>query len=171
MKKQFVRLAALVMCALMCVSLAACGGQKDSVQDQDNQKVEGTDGDKNLNGTADGSTNDGQESTSLEDYLASIRDEIDAQIAALGDDMKLAVEADGNKLVYSYQYAYDVAESLGVDINTVKEALDVQLVDESVISQFQDVLSELKKVVPSAEAVVVKYLNADGSEITSKEFK
>ena len=138
MKKQFTRLAALVMCAVMCVSLAACGGKK---------------------------------AASLEEYLTSIQDEIDAQIAALGDDMKLEVKADGNKLVYSYQYAYDVAESLGVDINTVKEALDVQLVDESVISQFQDVLSDIQKVVPSAEAVVVKYLNADGSEITSKEFK
>lgn len=135
MKKQFTRLAALVMCAVMCVSLAACGSKK---------------------------------AATLEEYITSIQDEIDKQIEEAGDDVKLAVIADGNKLVYSYQYTYDVEEMLGVDLATIKDALDPEL--ENMAGDFKDALAEIKKVVSSAEAIVVKYLDMDGNEITSMEF-
>ncbi len=133
MRKSFKTLAALVVCAVMCLSLAACGG------------------------------NDGP---TLESYIESIQSQLDAQIKQYEEQgMKMEVKAEGNKLVYIYQYTTD----LGADNATLKTALDGEL--EKVSATFSGVLSALKTEVPSAEAVVVRYLDVNGAEITSQEWK
>ena len=132
MKKTSTRITALIMCALMCVALAACGGKSASVQD----------------------------------YLDKNKTALDAAISAAEQDgtMELDIVARDNSMVYTFKFTSD----LGMSNDDAKAALDAGM--EQQASTFESTYDELKKVVPSAESIIVEYLDMNGEVITSKEF-
>lgn len=107
----------------------------------------------------------GDDGPTLESYLASIQSQLDAQIKAYeSQGMKMEVKADGNKLVYRYQYTIDI----GMSIPDAKAILDAGLDGQD--ATFAGVLASLKTEVPSAKAVVVEYVDMNGTLITSREW-
>lgn len=102
---------------------------------------------------------------SMEDYIATIQDQIDELSSGLeSSGMGLDVVVRGNSLVYSYQYKIDLG-----DTSLFKDTLESSL--NSMSDVFTSVLSSLRLAVPDAESVIVEYLDKDGNIIVSKEFK
>lgn len=102
---------------------------------------------------------------SVEAYVASMQDEIEALVGSMaGDGMGLQILARGNSLVYQYQYSMDLG-----DTDAVKQALEQALDTQD--ATFESVLDSLKAEVPSAESVIIEYLDKDGNLLFSKEYK
>ncbi len=100
---------------------------------------------------------------SVESYISSVQSEIDTLKKSVdGTGMKLDVTARGNSMVYSFQYDIELDE-------TQKEALGTAMDQQA--STFQQGYTDLKKQVPSAESVIVEYLDKNGKVIVSKEYK
>ena len=94
-----------------------------------------------------------------------MKDSIDAMKESFASQgMTIDVVAEGNSLVYRYQYSTAVG-----DTDAVKSVLEDAISAQD--SVFEDVLTSVKSLVPDAESVVVEYLDADGSTIFSKEYK
>lgn len=84
-------------------------------------------------------------------------------IEAMGMSVKLTAE--GDKMVYTYTYL----QQLQID-DTVKAALKESLNAQT--NTFTTLANTLKTVVDvSKPSIVLRYLNADGTEIISQEFK
>ena len=128
MKKISTRITALVMCALMCAALAACGGKAASVQD----------------------------------YLDKNKAALDAMIAEAESDgsVDLDIIARDNSMVYIFKYKFDTSS-----VTDIKDRLDALMEDEA--SEFKDGYAELKKVVSSAESIIVEYYDMNDTLITS----
>ncbi len=102
---------------------------------------------------------------SVEAYVASMQDEIEALVGSMmGDDMGLQILARGNSLVYQYQYSIDLGDT-DVAKQVLEQALDMQ------DATFESVFDSLKAEVPSAESVIIEYLDKDGNLLLSKEYK
>ena len=108
----------------------------------------------------------GKKFDNLDDFIAS--DEMQTELETVreslaGSGMSIDIKADGDKLIYEYTLdqqvdATGMAESLEAAMDQQKDA-------------FVQVAEELKKEVKvDNPAVVVKYLNNDGTEIFSKEY-
>ena len=136
MKKVRTSLLALLMIAAVCVSLSGCG----------------------LLGKA------GDTTAQIEAYLDAQKDELDKLREAGGDTMSIDIKAEGNSLVYIYQYKID----LGMDNETAAEQLDENLAEQD--SVFSELLKELRKFAPGAESVVVEYQDKDGQTILKKTY-
>ncbi|MCI9274117.1 MAG: DUF4854 domain-containing protein [Clostridiales bacterium] len=132
---------ALVFCLVFCFSFAACNKQ-----------------------TPAGDSGSGN-NQAIESYIEKSKDQLD-QLAGTFESsgMKLSISARGNALVYTCKYTIDIE-----DTATVKSGLETAM--ESMSSTFQTILAGLKKEVSSAESLIVEYLDKDGKEIYSKEFK
>lgn len=100
--------------------------------------------------------------TSLDDYVASIQDEIESMNDA--DDMNIKVLARDNSLVYRYQYTFDIEMN-----DDIKSAIESTLAETD--STFESVLKSVREVVPKVKSVIVEYLDKSGDMIYSKEYK
>lgn len=110
---------------------------------------------------------------SLADYLADpdVKASIDAEIENQTDDsMTIKVYADGNALVYEYQFTdeYDLSDE------DMKQSLQDALKEgcEENASTFEDIADTLESEVGlSGVHVRLVYLNGDGSEIYTHDFE
>lgn len=102
---------------------------------------------------------------SVEDYINENRDIIDEIVASMEQDgITGDIYARGNSLVFSLKFTIDIG-----DTSVIKEYLD-QMLDEGA-SLFESIVYEMRFEIPSAESVIVEYLDMDGNVITSKEYK
>lgn len=156
----------LILCAAMCLLLASCG-EKSSVSArtpaEDTPTVVEPSNHEVTPVTTAPPEEPAENGFTLESYIKMIQPMIDKLVEqASQEGMKMEVTAEGNSLVYIYQYTTD----LGVDNSVIKAALDVQL--DNVDDTFQELLTSLQSQVPSAEAVVVHYLDLNGDIITTR---
>ena len=97
---------------------------------------------------------------------AEAQAELDATkeaVKAMGMDIKLTAE--GDKMVYTYTYLQQMQFDETTKA-TLKEALNAQA------DTFKALANMIKTVVNvDSPSIVVRYLNADGTEITAQEFK
>lgn len=94
-----------------------------------------------------------------------MQDEIEALVGSMtGEGMGLQILARGNSLVYQYQYGIDLG-----DTDVAKQALEQALDTQD--ATFESVFDSLKAEVPSAESVIIEYLDKDGNLLLSKEYK
>lgn len=106
----------------------------------------------------------------VEDYLKD--KDVQSQMDTLKETMKnsgidMEVKAEGNKLIYSYKYSDQIDEE---NLSAVKENLESGLeIQASVFDGFLKTLKDEMKI--SDPSISVRYLNADGSEILTKEYK
>lgn len=104
---------------------------------------------------------------SIKEYVESdaVQSQLEAMLSSMDTStMKMDVYGEDNKLVYSYTYLMDLT-----GMGDIGATLDAAL--EQQASTFQSVASSLKLAVDvDNPVVVVKYLDKDGNEITSKEF-
>lgn len=106
----------------------------------------------------------------VEDYLKD--KDVQSQMDTLKETMKnsgidMEVKAEGNKLIYSYKYSDQIDEE---NLSAVKENLESGL--EIQASVFDGILKTLKDEMKINDpSISVRYLNADGSEILTKEYK
>lgn len=115
----------------------------------------------------------GNTSSTSADYLADpdVKASIDAEIENQTDDsMTIKVYADGNALVYEYQFTdeYDLSDE---DIKqSVLDALKEGCEENA--STFEDIADTLESEVGlSGVHVRLVYLNGDGSEIYTHDFE
>lgn len=122
--------------------------------------------------SAASSTGDAMFAT-LADYLAdpTVKASIDAEIENQTDDtMTIRVYADGNALVYKYQFTdeYDLSDE--ATKQSVQDALKEGC--ESEAETFENIASTLESEVGlSGVHVRLVYLNGDGSEIYTHDFE
>lgn len=166
MKKKFLAMLACVAVMTMAVSFCACGDKKEGTKENEtventaNEDVEDTSNDDSSDVTATGKY------ASVEEYLKS--DIMQEQLKTVedslqGSGMKMELKADGNKMVYSYQYT----EITKVD--GMAEALETEM--EAQASTFQSTADALKLVVDAEDlGVVIEYIDANGEMIYSREF-
>lgn len=113
------------------------------------------------------------EFATLADYLADpdVKASIDAEIENQTDDsMTIKVYADGNALVYEYQFTdeYDLSDE--AEKQSVQDALKEGCEENA--STFEDIADTLESEVGlSGVHVRLVYLNGDGSEIYTHDFE
>lgn len=153
------KLCALALAGLLTLSaLAGCTSAKTVVG-----------GDTSSTASSVGDT----EFATLADYLADpdVKASIDAEIENQTDDsMTIKVYADGNALVYEYQFTdeYDLSDE------DMKQSLQDALKEgcEENASTFEDIADTLESEVGlSGVHVRLVYLNGDGSEIYTHDFE
>lgn len=101
------------------------------------------------------------------DYIKANEKTFDAAKKAVEDQgMKVDILARGNSLVYAYQFEQEMTqEQIDVLSATLKAAVEAEG------DTFRSVLKSLRVAVPSAESVIVEYLDSHGGVISSTEFK
>lgn len=169
--KNLMKKALLLLCALMlAAAMTACGSDKSDKSDDAKDKTEDTAKDDE----ADDAEEDDSDSSAtgkfdtLEDFVNSdiMQQQLEAQIASLeGTGISAELVADGDKLVYNF-----TIEDADVAALMDKATLDSTL--ESQASTFESIASTLPTAIENIEnpAVVVRYLDPTGAEITSMEF-
>ncbi len=153
------KLYALALAGLLTLSaLAGCTSAKTVVG-----------GDTSSTASSVGDT----EFATLADYLADpdVKASIDAEIENQTDDsMTIKVYADGNALVYEYQFTdeYDLSDE--AEKQSVQDALKEGCEENA--STFEDIADTLESEVGlSGVHVRLVYLNGDGSEIYTHDFE
>ncbi len=153
------KLCALALAGLLTLSaLAGCTSAKTVVG-----------GDTSSTASSVGDT----EFATLADYLADpdVKASIDAEIENQTDDsMTIKVYADGNALVYEYQFTdeYDLSDE--AEKQSVQDALKEGCEENA--STFEDIADTLESEVGlSGVHVRLVYLNGDGSEIYTHDFE
>ena len=136
---------------------------KDAADDADSNAGDDADSD----GVDTGVTADGK-FKSLEGFVNSdiMKEQLESQMESLeGTGISCDLAADGDKLIYNFTIEDETLAS-AMD----KATLDSQL--ESMASTFESIASTLPAAVEGVEnpAVVVRYLDPAGEEITSMEF-
>ena len=179
--KNLLRKGLLFLCVLMlAAAMTACGSDDSDNSKKDDKKTEETTpaddsseddadaADSEDSGEVDtGVTADGK-FKSLEGFVNSdiMQEQMESQMESLeGTGISCALAADGDKLVYNFTIEDEDLASV-MD----KATLDSQL--ESMASTFESIASTLPDAVEGVEnpAVVVRYLDPAGEEITSMEF-
>ena len=153
------KLCALALAGLLTLSaLAGCTSAKTVVG-----------GDTSSTASSVGNT----EFATLADYLADpdVKASIDAEIENQTDDsMTIKVYADGNALVYEYQFTdeYDLSDE--AEKQSVQDALKEGCEENA--STFEDIADTIESEVGlSGVHVRLVYLNGDGSEIYTHDFE
>lgn len=152
------KLLAVLSCLAMCLSFAACGEKDESSAEKTESKatVESSDAQTEVSSAA------ASEDMTIDEFIKENKDTFETLKDALnGTGMEMDILARGNSLVYSYKFTTDTA----TDKATLDQGLETQK------ETFVQVLKSLQTVVPSAESVVVEYLDKDGNVISSGEFK
>lgn len=112
----------------------------------------------------------GGKSGTVEDYLnkPEIKSQIDETIEAIeGSGMSMEVIGEGNKMIYSYKFETPIEDEV---LDTAKATLEEGVkAQESIFKQAAKELETEGKVKDAV--VVIQYLNADGSEIYTVEYK
>lgn len=157
MKKIVSRILAVSMAVVMALSLASCGsnekeGKDDVVSNESQVEASKVESDAGFQ--------------TIEEYLAS--DEIQSQLDTIRDSMSndevtVDIAAEGNKLIYICTYTEQIeAEGLAEQFES---ALDEKA------SAFGSMAQSLgAQIGVDSPTVEVRYLNADGSEIYTREF-
>lgn len=113
------------------------------------------------------------EFATLADYLADpdVKASIDAEVENQTDDsMTIKVYADGNALVYEYQFTDEYDLSDDATKQSVQDALKEGCEENA--STFEDIADTLESEVGlSGVHVRLVYLNGDGSEIYTHDFE
>ncbi|MGO5164287.1 MULTISPECIES: DUF4854 domain-containing protein [unclassified Candidatus Paralachnospira] len=156
--------------AVLMMSLAACGGSKTETTKAAETTAEAETTEETLAETTEtGDTSP----TIVEGKFASVAefaasDAVQSQLSSLKESlsasgMDISISGEDNKLIYTYTYSQNVDTSQMAD--TLKNAMASQA------DTFKNVASSIKAAVEVENpVVVVRYLNADGSEIYSEEF-
>lgn len=102
---------------------------------------------------------------SVADYIDKNRDMIEELKASVQqEDMSTDIYASGNSMVFSFRLTIDIGDT---------SELEVYL--EQYFSQlepaFISILDEMRLEIPSAESIILEYLDINGNTIASKEFK
>jgi hypothetical protein len=135
----------------MCFTFAACGGDSD-------------------NGSGDSSSNGSDKAASsndpaLEKYVADVIPQLESIIESTkAHGMELSVSARGSAFVYTNKYTNKIE-----DVDAARDALSAQ---EATLKVGADaVRPELEAAGVKSPSVIYEYINSDGTEIYSKEFK
>ena len=156
--------------ALLMMSLAACGGSKtettaaetttEAAETTEEALVETTKAEDESATIVEGKF------ASVADFAAS--DAVQSQLASLKETlassgMDINITGEDNKLVYTYIYPE------GTDTSNIADTLKSAMASQA--DTFKNVASSIKAAVEVENpVVVVRYVNADGSEIYSEEF-
>ena len=104
---------------------------------------------------------------SIEDYLnmPEVKAQMDALIDSMsGMGMTIEVTGEGNKLIYSYYFDTQLG-----DVETIRAGLEEGIKAQE--ATFKTIAKSLKEEINVENPVVViKYFNADGSELYTVEF-
>lgn len=161
MKKKFVKVVACATMLAMVLSFSGCGKSDDSKTDSDKKTEQGS---TSNNKTSDDNSD---KAKSIEEYVNS--DEVQAALEQIRNtmtdgSMTIDIRAEGNKMVYSYQYA-ELEAVEGME-DTLKQGIQ----QES--ATFQETANAIKDEVDVDEAyLVIEYLDKNGTVICSEEFK
>lgn len=172
------KLCALALAGLLTLSaLAGCtsaktivGGNTSSTSDESSSSSEAASENSTASSESESSASTGEAMfASLAD--PDVKASIDAEIENQTDDsMTIKVYADGNALVYEYQFTdeYDLSDE---DIKqSVLDALKEGCEENA--STFEDIADTLESEVGlSGVHVRLVYLNGDGSEIYTHDFE
>lgn len=111
----------------------------------------------------------GKKFSSVADYVKS--DEVQDQLTELqsqysGLGMAIDIKANGDKMIFSYQYdSIQKADLTDAQISALESGVDAEA------DTFQGTADELKKLVKAdSPSVVLEYVDANGEVIYSKEF-
>lgn len=164
----------LFLCAVVAaVSLTACGdnGTADNSVSPVTESSAGEVSEENTISSAAATLESSplqitEKLASVEEYLAipQVQDQMDALSELMESmGMTMTVAGEGNKLIYTYTYVQQI------DAAAAKPQLESGL--DAQESTMKSVASSLKLYVDVENPiVVVHYLNADGSEIYTREF-
>lgn len=166
------KLCALALAGLLTLSaLAGCTSAKTVVGGDTSSDTSASSEAVSEDSTAS-SVGDAEFAT-LADYLADpdVKASIDAEIEAQTDDsMTIKVYADGNALVYEYQFTDEYDLSDDATKQSVQDALKEGCEENA--STFEDIADTLESEVGlSGVHVRLVYLNGDGSEIYTHDFE
>lgn len=155
---------------IVVAALTACDSSNDDTSSVASSSAASTS--EASSGSASSEADDSSEASSsssdgmtIQEYVEQNAEQLDSISSSFeGTGINMDILARGNSLVYSCQYTMDIG-----DTDLIKSTLDSSLDASS--STYESVLSLLKLQVPSAESVIVEYLDMDGNVITSKEYK
>ena len=174
--KNLLRKGLLLLCAFMlAAAMTACGSGNSDEAEETTPEEDTSDENADTSGDEDydlpGLNENGKFNT-LDDFINSsiMQEQLEEQVAALEESgISCEITAEGDKLVYSYTLVDDSLTS-SVDMSVLKESLDSSLEEQADI--FAGVAASLPDAVEGIEnpAVVVRYLDNTGTEITSREF-
>ncbi len=171
MKKNFVKVMATTFALSMALAFTGCGGKdNDNTPSSAAGNTEAATTETTAEQTAEQTTEANDEQTPLEQLLAS--PEADALVAQLSNDqstMELVAE-NGNILVFRCT----LNEQVDLSDAAVQEQVASTMLDglESQSSLYTTMLSTLRSQIGQDDlALRIEYLNADGTEIVSKDFE
>ncbi len=166
------KLLSIIACIMVvsAFALTACDSSNDDTSSVASSSAASTS--EASSGSASSEADDSSEASSsssdgmtIQEYVEQNAEQLDSISSSFeGTGINMDILARGNSLVYSCQYTMDIG-----DTDLIKSTLDSSLDASS--STYESVLSLLKLQVPSAESVIVEYLDMDGNVITSKEYK
>lgn len=165
MKKNLIRFFACVLCIVLLLSLAACGGEKKT----DESKAENsTPASSAVKADANQGPDDDGLYANIEALMSSaeMKSQLDSMLESMkSDDMDVTVTGQGNKLVYTFTYS-DIGD---MDIGELSDSLGDAT--EALGGTFETIASSLAPLVKEANPSVVVIYNApDGTELYNHEF-
>lgn len=105
----------------------------------------------------------------LKTYVESdaFQSQIDSYKSSFGSTLDVDVKVEENKLVYEFTYKTQIEDSV---LDSVKTQLESAF--NTMASSFEEIANQLKSEIKIENpAVVVKYLNADGTTIAEHTFE
>ena len=175
MRKHISKLLLAMMVLAMAFCIAACGSEKNDSKTNNSQGTvsnEGSQSESKDQSVADDTSDQGEKEkkyASVADYVSSdevqyVLDMFETQLA--GSGMSMDILAEGDKLVYSYKM-----EGIEKANLTDEEIANLGSSVEAESATFQETADQVKKLVDAeAPSLVIRYLDANGEEIYSKEF-
>ena len=169
------KLLAVLGSLAICLSFAACGEKKDesSSKATESSSVVEASSEEIAEVVAQDSLDDADSEAaatgtydSIQAFIDDNQESFEAYLDALeGTGMTMEIVSRGNSLVYSYKYTDETIENT----EEMKSALETSMGTQE--ETFKTVLSSIQSVVPSAESIIVEYLDNAGEIIASFEFK
>lgn len=173
MKRKMMSLAAIVMVTAMAVSFSACGSSNGSQGIPSGEASSEAPSSEIVSSTpsSEEAVSSSADSQTLEDKYSSIDEFVKSsviqdQLPTLKSSveqmgMDIDISGEDNKLVYTFKYKKDV----NVSADVLNSALDSQ------VATYKNIAASLKTAVNvDSPVVVVRYLDSNGKEITSREF-
>lgn len=157
--KKMKNISAVLLALTLCVALASCG------------KGENKDNADAASGTAVSSAVESAASTQTNLERLVSADTFQRQVQAMSasyesQGLKLDVTAKGNSMIYTISYTIDLE-----DTDATRDKVEEYLNGSSMTSSFQSILKSVQVTVPEAESIIVRYVDKQGNEIVSKEYR
>lgn len=170
MKKKLLTLLTCAALMTLAVSLFACGKKEEHNKPdetvEDGQQEEQEDPDDTSSKNSENEPAADGKYASVEEYLNSdiMQTELNSTLDSLqGSGMKMDIKAEGNQLIYSYQYT-DLTDTTGM-AESLETAMDSQA------GTFQSNANALKAIIDAEDlSILIEYLDANGTLIYSREF-